>query len=133
MLSEPKPTMLSTRSRISPAALLVKVIARMFHGFTPTFSIRYAIRLVSTLVFPEPAPARISTGPSVVNTPFFCCSLSVSYRLIASILSFLKNYNLKYIRKSHIIKAFLDKIRTNFWYFFHFPAYIKKKCVWGLS
>ncbi len=26
---------LSTRSRISPAALFVKVIARIFHGFTP--------------------------------------------------------------------------------------------------
>ena len=40
MLSEPNPTSLSTRSLISWAALLVKVIARMFHGLTPISSIR---------------------------------------------------------------------------------------------
>ncbi len=38
--SAPKPTSLSTLSRISPAALLVKVIARMFQGFTPISSIK---------------------------------------------------------------------------------------------
>lgn len=41
------------------------VIARIFHGFTPFSSIKYAILCVSTLVFPEPAPARIRSGPSV--------------------------------------------------------------------
>ena len=40
MLSEPKPISLSTRSRISPAALLVKVMARMFQGFTSHSCIR---------------------------------------------------------------------------------------------
>ena len=65
MLSDPKPTRLSTRSRISPAALLVKVMARIFQGLTPFSSIRYAILWVSTRVFPEPAPARIRSGPSV--------------------------------------------------------------------
>lgn len=55
MLSAPNPTSLSTRSLISPAALLVKVIANIFQGFTPCSSIKYAILWVSTLVFPEPA------------------------------------------------------------------------------
>ena len=40
MLSAPKPTSLSTRSRISPAALLVNVMAMMFHGLTSFSSIR---------------------------------------------------------------------------------------------
>ena len=40
MLSAPNPTMSSTRSRISPAALLVKVMARIFQGFTPFSSMR---------------------------------------------------------------------------------------------
>ena len=40
MLSAPNPTMSSTRSRISPAALLVKVMARTFQGFTPFSSMR---------------------------------------------------------------------------------------------
>ena len=64
ILSLPRPTSLSTRSRISPAALLVKVIARIFQGATPC-SIRYATRCVSTRVLPEPAPAKIRSGPSV--------------------------------------------------------------------
>ena len=29
-------------------------------------------------IFPDPAPASKSTGPSVVKTPFFCCSFNVS-------------------------------------------------------
>ena len=40
MLSEPNPTSLSTLSRISPAALLVKVMARICQGLTPSRSIR---------------------------------------------------------------------------------------------
>ena len=40
ILSAPKPTSLSTLSRISPAALLVKVIAMIFQGLTPFSSIR---------------------------------------------------------------------------------------------
>ena len=66
--SAPSPTMASTRLRISPAALLVKVIARIFHGDTPHSSIKYAILCTSTLVLPEPAPASTSSGPSVVIT-----------------------------------------------------------------
>ncbi len=53
----------STRWRISAAALLVKVTARMFQGFTPSDN-RWAMRQVITRVFPEPAPAKIRSGPS---------------------------------------------------------------------
>ena len=78
MASDPIPTRPSTLSRISPAALLVKVMAMMFHGRTPQCSIKYAIRQVSTLVLPEPAPARISSGPSVCCTASRCCGFNFS-------------------------------------------------------
>jgi hypothetical protein len=52
------------RSRISSAALLVKVIARMAVGLTPRSSMSQAMRRVMTVVLPDPAPARISSGPS---------------------------------------------------------------------
>ena len=51
------------RSRISPAALLVNVTARIARGSTPSTSISRAMRVVSTRVFPEPAPASTSIGP----------------------------------------------------------------------
>ncbi len=62
------PSMVVRRSRISPAALFVNVIARISFGFTPTAVIRCATRWVSTRVFPEPAPAITSSGPSVCRT-----------------------------------------------------------------
>ena len=65
------PIMRSTRSRISVAALLVKVMARMLYGATP-YAKRFAMRQVSTFVLPEPAPAMMSSGPSVCATAFFC-------------------------------------------------------------
>ena len=52
------------RSRISPAALFVNVTARIWRGSTPSMSISRAMRVVSTRVFPEPAPASTSSGPS---------------------------------------------------------------------
>src|SRR2546423_4811875 len=58
----------SRRVRISPAALFVNVIARTSFGFTPQALIRCAARWVRTRVFPEPAPAITSSGPSVVST-----------------------------------------------------------------
>src|SRR5919204_3421692 len=58
----------SSRSRISPAALFVKVIARISFGFAPHAEIRCATRYVRTRVLPEPAPATTSSGPSVVST-----------------------------------------------------------------
>src|SRR5438477_447885 len=72
------PTSFSTRSPISAAALLVNVIAKIDSGMTPLCSIKYAIRYVMTRVLPLPAPARISTGPSVVSTASRCCGLSWS-------------------------------------------------------
>ncbi len=62
-----RPSMCSRRSRISPAALFVNVIARISFGFTPCALIRWATRWVSTLVLPEPAPAITSSGPSTCN------------------------------------------------------------------
>src|SRR5208337_718667 len=72
------PTNFSTRSAISEAALLVKVMARIDSGITPICSIRKAMRNVMTRVFPLPAPARMSTGPSVVSTASRCCGFNSS-------------------------------------------------------
>ena len=58
------------RSRISPAALFVNVTARIWRGSTPSTSIRRAMRVVSTRVFPEPAPASTSIGPFDVQDGF---------------------------------------------------------------
>ena len=58
------PTSSATRSFISPAALLVNVIARISNGDTSRSAMRYATRWVSRRVLPEPAPAMTSTGPS---------------------------------------------------------------------
>lgn len=55
------------RSFISVAALFVNVTARICQGATPC-SIKYAMRWVSALVFPLPAPARINVGPCVCST-----------------------------------------------------------------
>ena len=62
------PSIVISRSRISPAALFVNVIARISFGLTPIAVIRWATRCVSTRVFPEPAPAITSSGPSVCRT-----------------------------------------------------------------
>ena len=54
----------ATRSRISPAALFVKVIARIWLGQASLVRSSEAMRRVSTLVLPEPAPATMSSaGP----------------------------------------------------------------------
>ncbi len=53
------------RSRISAAALLVKVMAKTCQGRTPSSAIMCAMRKVRTRVLPEPAPARTSKGPRV--------------------------------------------------------------------
>ena len=64
------PRMRPMRSRISPAALLVNVTARILRGSTPSTSISRAMRVVSTRVFPEPAPASTSNGPFDVKDSF---------------------------------------------------------------
>src|SRR6266498_557327 len=56
------PTRAATRSFISPAALLVNVMAMIWSGLTPPAASRYAIRCVSTRVLPDPAPATMSSG-----------------------------------------------------------------------
>ena len=58
-------TMAARRVRISSAALLVNVMAKILYGRTPQSSMRCAMRWVSRRVLPLPAPAVTSTGPSV--------------------------------------------------------------------
>ena len=56
------PSSVSTRVRISSAALLVKVTARTRSGRRSRSLTRWAMRCAMTRVLPEPAPARISSG-----------------------------------------------------------------------
>ena len=63
------PTSSATRSFISPAALLVNVIASIPNGDTRCSATRYATRCVSTRVLPEPAPATTSIGAVGRPTP----------------------------------------------------------------
>src|ERR1035441_5630354 len=65
-----------TRSRISSAALLVKVTASTADGGTRRAVMIYATRWVMTRVLPLPAPARIRSGPSVCITASRCCAFS---------------------------------------------------------
>ena len=62
------PTSAPTRDRISSAALLVKVMARISKGLIPWDRMRWAMRWVRTRVLPEPAPAITSSGPSWCKT-----------------------------------------------------------------
>src|ERR1035437_2563534 len=63
------PTDSTTRRRISSAALLVKVMARICQGAASPLAIRWAMRRVSTLVFPDPAPATINSGAESNPSP----------------------------------------------------------------
>src|SRR3954451_2459858 len=74
------PTSSSTRSRISVAALLVNVMARISSARAWPVCTRWAIRCVRTRVLPDPAPARTSSGPSTCVTASRCGSLSPSSR-----------------------------------------------------
>src|SRR6266496_135727 len=58
------PTSSPTRSFISPAALLVNVIASSANGEARWSPISHATRFVSTRVLPDPAPATTSSGTS---------------------------------------------------------------------
>src|SRR4051812_1314968 len=64
MRSATGPTSSPTRAFISPAALLVNVIAASPNGDARFSAIRNAMRCVSTRVLPEPAPAMTTIGPS---------------------------------------------------------------------
>lgn len=61
------PTIVPILSFISAAAFFVKVNASILSGEQP-FASAYAILPVRTLVLPAPAPATISTGPSMLVT-----------------------------------------------------------------
>src|SRR5579884_2713452 len=91
------PTRFSARSRISPAALFVNVIARISGGFTPTAARRCAIRCVRTRVLPEPAPAITSTGPSVVSTASRCAGLR-SWRYVSGVVAAIRRAYLRFRR-----------------------------------
>ena len=69
------PEMALIRSFISRAALLVKVTARIWLGQARRVAMIWARRAVSAAVLPVPAPASISTGPSVVRTASRCGGL----------------------------------------------------------
>src|ERR1700694_4454287 len=73
----------STRLRISRAALLVNVTARISPGSARPCWISQAIRCVSTRVLPLPAPAKISSGPSSAVTAARCGGFSPAKRSIA--------------------------------------------------
>src|SRR4051794_39379616 len=75
MMRARPPTSSSTRSRISAAALLVKVIARIEPGCTLRSEINQAIRRVSTRVLPDPAPATTRSGAPSWTTARRCGSL----------------------------------------------------------
>ena len=67
---------LSMRSSISPAALSVKVTAKISSVFALPVSTKYASRLVNTEVFPVPAPATIKSGPLSWVMACFCASFA---------------------------------------------------------
>ena len=80
------PIRLSALSDITFAALFVNVMARMLDGEIPRTPIMYAIRCVIVMVFPLPAPAMISKGPSMLLTASFCGSDSpdrISFSVLA--------------------------------------------------
>ena len=52
------------RLRISAAALLVKVTARILFGEAPSTWISHATRCTKTRVLPLPAPANTNAAPS---------------------------------------------------------------------
>jgi hypothetical protein len=76
--SASSPMMWVIRSRISRAALLVKVTTSISHGRARPVARMWARRVVSTRVLPVPAPASTSTGPSVASTAARCSGFSPS-------------------------------------------------------
>ena len=74
----------ASRSRMTPAALSVKVTARISDGSKAPVSTWFAIRRVIVVVLPEPAPARMQTGPRTASTAARCCGFSPSKTSIAT-------------------------------------------------
>ena len=71
-----KGNMADKRACISLAALLVKVTAMMPAGEAWPVCNSQAMRVVSTRVLPDPAPARISAGPGGAVTAARCSGFS---------------------------------------------------------
>src|SRR6478672_5233736 len=78
----------SARARISPAALLVKVTAKIPCAGTPKTSLSQAMRWVSTRVLPEPAPASTRWWPGGAVTASRWAGFSASSRYETSIAPF---------------------------------------------
>ena len=66
----------SRRPRISPAALSVNVTARICEAWNAPDATWFAIRRVIVVVLPDPAPARMQTGPRTASTARCCSALS---------------------------------------------------------
>ena len=79
------PTRSATRSFISPAALLVKVMASSPNGDTRFSDTRNATRWVSTRVLPLPAPAITRIGPSGADAASRCTGLSPARSVSVSV------------------------------------------------
>ncbi len=72
------------RSRISAAALLVNVMARIWLGQAPNWVRIQAMRRVSTRVLPEPAPAPMSSACPRYCTASACCGFRSPMRSAAA-------------------------------------------------
>src|SRR3954451_25443476 len=68
----------SSRARISVAALSVNVTARIWSAENVPVATWLATRRVIVVVFPEPAPARMQTGPRTASTARRCSGFSPS-------------------------------------------------------
>ncbi len=73
-------SMWARRSRISPAALRVKVTRAISSGEKPSLT-RRAARWVTVRVLPLPGPAMTRAGPKVCPTTA-CCSLLSTHHLL---------------------------------------------------
>ncbi len=82
------------RSRISFAALLVKVSVKVLDAGIPKTSIRYTKRDTIVVVLPLPAPAKIRIGPSECLVAILCASF--------------KFLNIFFIFLSHSYKSFIN-------------------------
>src|SRR5262245_53497881 len=65
-------------ARISPAALSVNVTARISGAANVPVATCHAMRRVIVVVLPDPAPARITTGPRTASTARRCSAFSPS-------------------------------------------------------
>src|SRR3954471_19712576 len=81
------PTSAATRSFISPAALLVKVVARIGPAVTPRSAYRKGTRWVRARFLPEPAPATMSNGPPEWTTAARCWGFKPSRSVAGSTAS----------------------------------------------